>query len=182
MKLITNRTLVSIIAGFSLAILSSCSEKSEDLAKVEPQASILETIILKEMPKEVTTISKIRESAKLGDKVTFKGDAIGSMNIFMENRAVMILGDPDKIKACNLIPGDGCETPWDVCCDDPDVIKASIITLRYLDASGNILKEGFKGVNNIKELTSLIVSGTVAKESTKENMIVNVSGLFVKVK
>ncbi len=183
MKLKTYTKLAGIFACIISVTLSSCSEKSSNTGdtSTEKKASALEGIILTEAPKEVSSIAEIRKSAKPGDKVTFTGSAIGAMKIFMDNRAVMILGDPEVITACNLRPGDGCETPWDVCCDEKDDIKASIVTLRYLDSAGKVVKEGFKGLADIKELSTLVVNGTVAKGSTKDNMTVNVSGIFVKI-
>lgn len=184
MKIKTHKLLIGALACFTALAISSCSEKSGDAAnndvKTDAQSTAFSKVILAEEPKEASSISDIRKNAKPGDKVTFKGNAIGAMNIFMADRAVMILGDPEKMTSCNLRPDDECKTPWDVCCDDEKVIKANIITLRYLDESGEILKEGFKNVEGIKELSSLVVSGTVADETTDDNMIVNVSGVYVK--
>ncbi|MGJ8698217.1 MAG: hypothetical protein ACSHYF_17990 [Verrucomicrobiaceae bacterium] len=171
----------SILALASFLTLASCSEEKD--ASNTPSSNedgSLSSLVLKDEPKEATDIASLRKSAKPGDKVTFSGDILGSMDVFMDNRAVMILGDPKKLTACNLIPGDECPTPWDVCCDDPDVITASIVTVQAVDDAGKPLKEGFKGVAGIKELSSLVVTGEVAQGSTDTNMLVNATGIFVK--
>jgi len=146
------------------------TEKSPDLT----------SLVLEAEPEAARSISLLRSSAKPGDQVTFSGDILGSADVFMDGRAVMIMGDPAKLTACNLIPGDECETPWDVCCDDPEVVTASIVTVQALDGSGTPVKEGFKGLAGIAELSTLVVTGEVAEGSSEKNMLVNASGIFVK--
>lgn len=171
----------TVLVLSSLFALASCSDEKEAAAPTNTrEESALATLVLDQEPEKASAISTLRTSAKPGDQVTFSGDVLGSMNVFMEGRAVMILGDPKKLTACSLIPDDECETPWDVCCDDPEVIKASIVTVQALDDNGKPLKEGFKGLAGMKELSSLVVTGEVAKGSTDANMLINATGIFVK--
>ena len=79
----------------------------------------------------------------------------------------------------DLIPEDECPTPWDVCCDDPDVITASIATIQVVDDEGRPLKSGLRGVGGMKELSSLVVKGVVAKGSNEKNFLVNATGIHV---
>lgn len=171
----------SILALTAAFALSSCGEKDDSTGTTatEKKGSLTE-LVLSDEPAEAIDISSLRSSAKPGDKVTFTGDVIGSSNVFMDGRAVMVLGDPKKLTACSLRPGDMCETPWDVCCDDPDVIKASIVTVQAVDEAGKPIKEGFKGLDGMKELSSVIVTGEVAESSTEANLLVNATGVFVK--
>ena len=160
-------------------LFASCSEK-EEAAENKKDAGPLEEILLTNAPEKAVDIADMRQSAKTGDTVTFTGTVIGSDPVFMDGRAVLIMGDPKKITACNLIPGDECETPWDVCCDDPDVIKASIVTVQVVDDAGKPLKTGLKGLGGMKELSALTVTGEVAKGSNDDNMLVNATGIFVQ--
>ena len=89
------------------------------------------------------------------------------------------MGDPSKMTTCNLRPGDGCATPWDVCCDDHKVIKDNIVTVQILDQSGAPIKAGLKGLAGIKEMSALTITGVVDKSSNEKNMIVNATGIFV---
>ena len=52
--------------------------------------------------------------------------------------------------------------------------------MQAVDEAGKPLKEGFKGIGGMKELSSLVVTGEVAKGSTDSNMLVNATGIFVK--
>ncbi|YCM44648.1 hypothetical protein V2O64_01255 [Verrucomicrobiaceae bacterium 227] len=171
----------SILALGSILTLASCSEEKDTSTNApEKESSSLASLVLKEEPAKATDISSLRQSAKPGDQVTFSGDILGSVNVFMDGRAVMILGDPGKLTACNLNPDDHCETPWDVCCDDHEVIKSSIVTVQAVDETGKPLNEGFKGLGGMKELSSLVVTGEVAEGSNDSNMLVNATGVFVK--
>ncbi len=170
----------TIIPTIALTFLfASCSEKKETAGN-NKESSPLEELLLASTPEKALDIADLRKSAQAGDTVTFTGNVIGSESVFMDGRAVMIMGDPKKITSCNLIPGDECETPWDVCCDDPDVIKASIVTVQVVDDAGKPLKTGLKGLGGMKELSALTVTGEVAEGSNKDNMLVNATGIFVQ--
>lgn len=165
--------------GFAL-VLASCSEKKETTDNESSDKGSLTEFILSEMPADPIGIAELRTSANPGDQVTFSGKIIGADPVFIDHRAVMIMGDPEKLTSCDLKPDDQCEAPWDVCCDEPGLIKASIVTVQVVDKNGKPLKNGFKGVAGIKELSSLVITGEVAEGSNKENMLVNARGIFVQ--
>ena len=95
-------------------LFASCSEKKET-AENNKESGSLEELLLTSAPEKAIDIADLRKSAHAGDTVTFTGNIIGSDPVFMDGRAIMIMGDPKKITSCNLIPGDECKTPWDVC-------------------------------------------------------------------
>lgn len=170
----------AIIASFSL---TSCSEKKEETSPTktpENTSSLeLEKIILKKAPANAVGIADVRKNASAGDEVVFNGKVMGANIVFIKGRAMMILGDPDKLTSCDLKPGDNCERPWDVCCDAPKDIKENILTVQVLDTEGEIIKQGLKGLAGIKELSNVIITGVVDKTSNKDTMMVNVTGIFV---
>ena len=92
---------------------------------------------------------------------------------------MLILGDPEVITSCNRKAGDGCATPWDVCCDDKELVRNSIVTIQVLDADGQLIKSGLKGLGNMKELSSLVVKGTIAEGSGPDNLIINATGIHI---
>lgn len=161
-------------------LLSSCSEKDAARSPETTGNDAISEFILTEAPEDALDIADLRTTAKPGDEVVFTGNIIGSDPVFIENRSVMILGDPNKLTSCNLRPDDPCKTPWDVCCDDPDVIKASIVTVQLVDADGKPFQRGLKGAGGMEELSAVTVTGEVAEGSNAENMVVNATGIFVK--
>lgn len=168
------------LAMICILALGACSDKKETTQTPPSGDDGLTAVILKEAPQSPKAIYDVRKSAKPGETITIAGKVMGRKDPFVEGRAIMILGDPEHITSCDLIPGDSCKTPWDVCCDDPDIIKESTVTVQVVDADGKLLKSGFKGVAGIKELSELIVTGVVAEGSNKDNLLLNASGIYVK--
>jgi len=169
-----------IALGLTLALASCSEEKETSKADSSTDPGGLTSLVLTTAPEKPVDIADLRKSAKPGETVTFTGHILGSNPVFMDGRAVMIMGDPKKLTACSLNPGDECETPWDVCCDDPDVIKASIVTVQVVDDAGKPLKTGLKGLGGMKELSAVTVVGQVAESSNDSNMLVNATGLYVQ--
>jgi len=167
------------LLGLSLALASCSNEKEASTDTKQTGQTPLEKLVLETAPDKSLEIAALRTTAKLGDKVTFTGDVIGSNAVFMDGRAVMVMGDPKKLTPCNKIEGDECPTPWDVCCDDPDVITASIVTVQVVDDSGKPVKSSLKGLNGLKELSTVTVTGEVSGTASETNMLVNASGIYV---
>jgi len=168
----------SLVLALSLA---SCSDKQEEAqaSTTSESASGLASLLVTEAPADALSIAKLRTTAKVGDEVVFSGKIIGNSTVLIDGRAIMVMGDPQKITSCDLMHGDNCATPWDVCCDDHDVIKNSIVTVQVVDADGKPLKQGFRNVGGIKELSNLVVRGKVAEGSNEANMLINATSLFV---
>ena len=169
----------------ALLALVSCKEdstapSSSGTPPTAPDATTkLDDILLPTAPATPVSITEARKDPTPGREVTLSGDIIGRADVFVPNRAMLILGDPDAITSCNRLHGDTCATPWDVCCDDPDVVKASIATIQVLDANGAPRKSGLKGLGGMKELSQLVVQGTIAEGSGPDNLIVNASGIHI---
>jgi hypothetical protein len=175
--------LTSILACGLIFGLVSCSEKPTEQTPetTQQEASGLQNLLLDTAPEGAVTINALRTSAKVGDSVAFSGKLIGGDPVLIDSRAIMTLGDPAKLTSCDLMgEDDHCQTPWDVCCDDSDDIKQNIVTVQAVDADGRPLKEGFRGLGGIEELSQVVVLGTVAEGSSDENMIVNLSGVYVQ--
>lgn len=170
------------IALAACTLLAACGDKKNTNSNTPPASSAdgLEAVALQQMPDEALSITEIRKDITPGKKITMKGKVMGRKDPFVEGRAILILGDPAIITSCDLREGDTCTTPWDVCCDDADDIKNSVATIQVLDANGKLLKQGLKGFQGIKELSHLVITGTIAEGSNKDNLLINATGIFVQ--
>lgn len=167
-----------VLAGLaSLVVLNSCKEAAP-LTEVAP-INQLESVLLTELPAGALSVADAFANPTPGTSITITGKVMGRMEPFIENRAMVVLGDPSKITPCNRKHDDGCQTPWDVCCDDPEVIKKSVATIQILGENGRPLKQGLKGLSGIQELTTLTVLGEIAEGSNAENLLINASGIHV---
>jgi hypothetical protein len=168
-------------AAIAVSLLSACkdsddggSTESSGTAAVDPKIS---AVFIETEPADAVIVSELRKTAKPGDTVTLVGKIAGAKTPFTEGFATAVVSDI-ALKTCDLIPGDTCETPWDACCADPDHIKATRLTIQVLGDDDRPVAQSLKGVNGLKELDPIVVTGTVAEGSTPENLVVNVGSLF----
>jgi ABC-type iron transport system FetAB permease component len=83
-----------LVLALSLT-LAACSEKKETSEKTAKGGSnTLLSIVLTSAPDQAIDIADLRKSGKPGDTVTFTGHVLGSDAVFMDGRAVMVMGDP----------------------------------------------------------------------------------------
>jgi hypothetical protein len=172
---------IQICGVMSAVLLLACKEaepgagelKSAELSPALRQ--VFETI-----PRgEAQEIHRLRTTAKEGDEVTVQGRIMGVESPFVDGRAICILGDPKILTPCNEIPGDSCETPWDVCCDSAEDKKIGTATLQIVDAEGRVLKQGLEGVCGMEKLGWVKVSGKVAAGSSVERLVIHATAIQV---
>lgn len=175
-----NVLLLAALASFAL---TSCkdSEQSGNTGGEEADSgkSPLEAVLLETAPDGAVAILEARKNPTPGTEVIFAGKVMGKREPFSTGAALVVLGDPAVITSCDLKPGDECETPWDVCCDLPEDIKRSIVTVQVVDEAGRPVRSPLKGLGGMKELSSLVVKGTVAEGSNPDNLLVNATGIHV---
>ena len=171
------KTTLSLAGFLTLVLFSSC-KKTEPLPE-DTSASPLESFLLAEEPTEAISVADAFANPTPGTEIVVTGEVMGRMEPFIENRAMLVLGDPTQITPCNRNHDDACTTPWDVCCDDPEMIKKSTATIQILGEDGRPLKEGLKGLGGMQELTTLTVVGEIAEGSNPENLLINANGIYV---
>ena len=181
------KSIIPCMAAAAL-LLVGCGKNNAQVeqdpapAPVDPaQATALAAVVGQSVPEaEQMAIPAIKPTAEVGQSITLEGKVMGTAEPFVNNRAVMIIGDEKTITSCDLIPEDECETPWDVCCDDPDTIQAGTATIQVVGEDGKPLQTGLKGVSGLTELSRVRVSGIVAEGSTPELLIVNAGAIEVR--
>lgn len=174
------KTIAALTVVFALA---ACTEKKDAAASSTPAATgaapsaELSKILGTAPTGTPVAIHKARGTVKPGETITLSGKIMGNASPFVAGRAAFILGDTEILKACNEIPGDTCETPWDACCDTPEQKKQGTATIQVVDAQGRALKEPLEGVGGLEKLSKVTVTGTVAKESSADVLLVNATAI-----
>lgn len=143
-----------------------------------PKDSIPNGFFLGEVPPDAQDLSDARKNGDLkpGQTVTLRGVIGGGKEPFVAGRAVFTLMGA-ALKPCNANPDDRCKTPWDYCCETKADIAANSATVRVADAKGNPLRTDLKGRAGVKELSEVIVTGTVA--SAESGVVINASSIHV---
>ena len=144
------------------------------------KSSLPEGLLVKSAPAGAVTVSAARKDAKPGTEIVIRGRIGGRMTALVDKAAIAVLADEKVITACNDMPGDACKTPWDFCCETPEKLRSSIATIQVRGTDGKILKAPLRGLGGLKELSTVVVKGTVDAASGKDVLIVNVSQILVE--
>ncbi len=162
---------------FAALALSGCREQA---APPPPQPSAaaptLPAGLFTSAPSSDTKpIAEVRANAKPGDTIAIEGYIGGRAKPFTEGRAVFLLADVEKAPPCD----DGCETPWDACCEPSETILANSATVQVVDAQGAPLKVSLEGTNGLKSGAVVTVTGKV-REAGERILLVDASGISIK--
>lgn len=128
-------------------------------------------------PADVKAIVDAKESAKSNDDVVVVGRIGGDTNPWVEGRAAFSLVDL-SLKACSDIPGDGCPTPWDYCCEQDKLGKGRTL-VKVVDADGKPLATDARKLLGVKELQTLVVKGKAQRDDAG-NLTILASGIYVR--
>lgn len=176
------RIPLTLLTTCSLFLFSCSGEKNgEESAAESPfdPALFSGLFLAKEPAEEPVSVLEARKSAQPGETIAVVGKIAGVLHPFTEGYASAVLAD-EGLRTCDLIPGDECPTPWDACCASPEEIKSQRMTIQVPGPEGLPVARGLKGVNGLHELNSLVVTGTVNENSTPENLILDLTGIFRK--
>ena len=138
------------------------------------------SLLADKAPKDAISVSKARKDAKPGEAIVLRGKIGGRKIALVPKAAIAVLADEKSVTSCNDMPGDACTTPWDYCCETPEKLKTSTATIQVRDEKGKVLRAPLRGLGDLKELSTVVISGTVDAASTKDNLIVNATSVFVE--
>lgn len=122
-------------------------------------------------------VKEVRAAAEDGDKVTVVGRIGGDTNPWIEGQAAFLVVDT-SLKPCNERDDDGCETPWDYCCD-LDTLPQSKAMVKVMGEDGRPLAVDARKLLGLKELQTVVVRG-LARRDEAGNLTVLADGVFVR--
>jgi hypothetical protein len=143
----------------------------------EPKAAspeLAKIITAEGAPDRVTGVAAARKDAKAGDSIMM----IGRVKDFVKGQAVFTVVDP-IIPACNDIPGDMCETPWDYCCEPKEKLTAHTATVKLVGENNETIKESVEGVSGVDHLTTVVAEGKAERDEAG-NLLIAATKLYLK--
>jgi len=177
------KTLFSSLALFGMLAVIGCTQSettTETSSSTSPEASepsVEASLVSSEEPEGAKEVIAVRESAQDGDDVVITGRIGGSTNPWIDGRLAFSIVD-GSLKACSDIPGDGCETPWDYCCET-DKLPGATALVKSVDAEGKLLSGDAKDALNVKELSRVVVKGKAERDDSG-NLTVVADSVYVK--
>src|SRR5688572_703401 len=145
----------------------------------ESAAALPSNLFLTKAPDGAIELAAAKKSAKPGDEVIVRGRVAGQMEPLAPNRAILTLLD-GSVKTCEQVPGDGCKTPWDACCEPRESLQANTATIQIVDADGKPLKTTLRGAHGIEPLKEVTVVGKVKDSGGANTLVIDATGLYVK--
>lgn len=170
--------LAGVLAGCSAQSISqpTTTANSDKPATEQPSAEGARFRLSAE-PTGAVEVIGVRSDATDGDQVVVVGRIGGDVNPWVQGRAAFSLVD-NSIRACSDIPGDGCPTPWDYCCET-DKLKTGKILVKFVDEGGQLIASDARELLGVRELDTVVVKGKVQK-SADGNAVLLANGVYVK--
>ncbi|MCA9005927.1 MAG: hypothetical protein KDA70_11715 [Planctomycetaceae bacterium] len=180
MKFLVNPFVCSAVL---IGLVSGCGESAstpEQSTSSEPAASesaAISEVLLNSEPAGAEEVIAARKSAEDDAEVVVVGRIGGSENPWVDGRAAFSIVD-NSLKACSDIEGDGCEKPWDYCCET-DKLPTATALVKVVNQDGSLINEDARKLLNLKELQTVVVKGK-AKRDDAGNLTVFANGIFVR--
>ncbi len=158
----------------ALAFVAGCGKNETSVAV--PASNVPESFFVATAPPAAKPVSEVVASAKNGEQVVVTGRVGGDRKVFVDGYAAFTIVDA-QIAPCGKDKMDDCPTPWDYCCDPPDVMAANTLSVELM-ADGKLLKANPRGFHGLDHLKTVVVQGRVAKDEAG-NVRVLASGIHV---
>lgn len=172
------RLCILVLAGLWMSVAAGCGQDSSAPAAAAGETVPAEVFVTT-APADARDVAPARQEAREGQEVTVRGRIAGRATPFVDGRAMFILTDM-SLAPCNAKPGDGCPTPWDLCCETPEDILKNSVMVQIAGADGKALKASLKDQHGLKPLAEVVVAGTVAPRGDGNTFVVNAKRIYVR--
>ena len=154
-----------IIALAASIALMGCGKAEENTASTTPNTdggvTIPASFFTAERPATTMNLLEVKNSAKVGDNVSFLARVGGRAKPFADGFAMFVVADPSLV-SCELKGEvDHCPVPYDYCCEAPEKIKAGLATIQMNDEQGVPFRTTAEGQGGLEASKFLMVEGTV---------------------
>ncbi|MCZ6837345.1 MAG: hypothetical protein O7G85_16335 [Planctomycetota bacterium] len=176
--------IISLVAGLSLSALIGCEQSPPTPVVTTPapattSVQLPTSFFASTEPADAVALIDIKTSAKPGDQVVFYARIGGRKKPFIENRAVFAVADASLVP-CEQEDGEGCQTPWDYCCEGSDSLLKHMATIQIVDDAGQPLKLSLLSEHGLEPLKTIFVSGTVHQIDESGVFVVNADSIYVQ--
>lgn len=179
MKCVLSQILLFTV---SISFLVGCGNstpapENNSATKPASESETITEVLLTSEPAGAQEVIQTRKSAKNDEEVVLVGRIGGSENPWIDGRAAFSIVD-NSLKACSDKPGDGCDKPWDYCCET-DKLPTAMALIKVVDEEGKLINTDARKLFNLKELQTVVVKGKTQRDDAG-NLTILASGIFVR--
>jgi hypothetical protein len=168
--------LLTLTVGLTLLAIGCGRDGATTGGPTNDQAA---KYLLPSEPAGARSVLDVRKEARDGDEVVLVGRIGGQKEVWGKDKLLFQVID-SSFKPCNENADcEGCETPWDYCCDPQEERLAAMATVKVADDSGRTLDGDPKQQLRLRELQTVVVKGK-AKRDAKGNLTVLASGIYAR--
>ena len=166
----------------AVLLAAGCTDDPAPTTGAPPAATAIPAEFrLAASPAGAIPVGEAKKTAKEGEEVVIRGVVGGSVDPFVQGRAMMTIVDPKAVVSCGAMGGeDHCPTPWDYCCVAQEQLLANTATIRVAGADGQPLKGDLKGWNGVAPMKIVVVKGKVGPRPQAAVLVVDAAGIFVE--
>jgi hypothetical protein len=147
------------IASLLAVSIAGCS--NEQAPSTAAQATPDAAYVTSSEPQGAVDVGNARKDVQDQDEVVLVGRIGGSEKPFVDGIAAFTIVDA-KVPHCSA--EEGCETPWDYCCEQ-DAVKDNIATVKVVDAQGKAVSQDARQLLGVKELNMVVVHGKAQRDA-----------------
>ena len=148
--------LLALVTGL---LLIGCGKEADPTPKADPGALIPESYWAASAPQGALPVGQAKREGQVGETLVLSG----RVKDFVPGRAMFTLTD-SSLQPCSANEADSCETPWDYCCVESDVIAANTVSVVIRDEAGRPLKAGLAGFHGLDHLQEITVTGKLQRD------------------
>lgn len=169
-----SRFVNGLVLGLSALALGCGCDGGRTAGPADPRAT---SYALVTEPPGARGVIELRKEARDGDEVVLVGRIGGQKEVWGKGTVLFQVID-SSFKPCNENADcEGCETPWDYCCDPQEERLQAMATIKFVDATGRTLDGDARQMFQLRELQTVVVKGK-AKRDDKGNLTVLASGIY----
>jgi hypothetical protein len=174
--------MLLIATGFLLSGCGGSETKTVPTVETEREATpsrSAPSFLLDEAPPASPGVVAGLEGKGPGDAVIVQGRIGGLVDPLSPTYAAFVLTD-EVVHFCDE-EGDmmHCPTPWDACCEDPELVAASRVFVQFVDSNGEPLAVSLAAAAGLAPNQNIVVMGRLSDDSGGNYKVILAEGVSI---
>ncbi|MBX3363444.1 MAG: hypothetical protein KF866_01655 [Phycisphaeraceae bacterium] len=161
----------AVVLAAGMLTAAGCGERSPK-GKTDVTAPAW---LLTSMPKDARTVLELKPEAQEGETVAIRGRIGGRKHPMAAGSGLVLIVDA-SVPSCADDPEDNCPTPWDYCCERPELMTAATATVVLVDASDTPIEAELTSLG-FSPLDEIIAVGVVGPRPSSEVLVIRARGI-----